>query len=78
MNRDEIRRQRRNILERLYDARLGETRVRLGYVTEHDLRDALGDCTFNLGYLAERGLIQADGPRYRITADGIDAVEQTP
>ncbi len=75
MNRDDIRQQRRHILEQLYDARLSETRVRLGYVTEHHLRDALGECTFNLGYLVERGLVSADGPRYRITADGIDAVE---
>lgn len=74
-NITEIKAQRQNLLEQLYDARLLETKARKGFVSVNDLTDAVGKCQFNLGMLQEIGHVKRDGYRIRITGQGVQAYE---
>lgn len=70
-----IVKQRNDILSLLYDARYKETRVRLGFVTIRDIKDAVGDSEFNIGVLVGLKHIRRDGNKVRITAKGVIAYE---
>ena len=62
------------ILHHLYQARLAQPTA--PWVWRRDLEEvAGGPIAFEAGYLVERGHIIQDGPRYRITTQGIDQVE---
>jgi len=39
-------------------------------------QDAGAGLEFDLGYLTERGYINNDGPKFRITATGMDFIEE--
>ncbi len=75
METKEITKQRQEILTLLYAARLNETEIKKGFISANDLKQAAGECLFNLGVLQELGYIKKDGYRYRITAQGIDHLE---
>lgn len=68
--------QRGAILMLLYGARRTETKHSPGFVAEADIRDALGECEFNLGVLVELGHIRRDGYKYRITGQGVEVCER--
>lgn len=76
MKTKEITKQRQEILDLLYAERLNETDIRKGYISANDLKQATGDCHFNLGILLELGYIEKDGYRYRIIGAGVLAAEQ--
>ncbi|MFS1703784.1 hypothetical protein [Alteromonas sp. AMM-1] len=73
---NEIVKQRHEILSLLYSARQVEKRLKPGYLTESDISDACGECSFNLGVLIELGHIKQDGFKYRITGSGVEKCEQ--
>ncbi len=67
---------RRCLLKALYAVRRSEKKLEV-FVWRRDLEAEAGcDIDFDLGYLIDRGLVQQDGPKYRITALGIDEIEQ--
>lgn len=70
-----IAQQRQEILRLLYRERLQEKTVIKAFVPENELRNALGDCDFNLGVLEERGHIKRNAGKARITGDGVDEFE---
>ncbi len=48
-----------------------------GWVWRRELERQAGSAIdFELNYLSERHYLQADGPKYRISATGIDFIEQ--
>lgn len=64
---------RKELLALLYLAR--EKKPSMGWVTEYDLKNAMGDVAFAVVVLEETGHIKSDGPRYRITGSGVLAHE---
>ena len=72
---DKLIQQRQALLELLYDARVGESRQRPGFIPQKDLQDALGECGFNLGVLEELKYIERKGYQLRITAQGVIIAE---
>lgn len=67
---------RRTVLAHLYRQRCEQPKS--PFVWRRDLEEAAGGpVEFELGYLAERGDIVTDGPKYRITAQGIDQIENS-
>lgn len=68
--------QRQAILETLYAERQASAgKVKGGWVSEYDLKNAHGDVAFALDVLVEIGHIKRDGPRYMITGAGVIACE---
>lgn len=66
---------RRALLGHLYQQRRANPEA--PFVWRRDLENtAGGPVEFELGYLVEHGDIQQDGIKYRITAQGIDRIEQ--
>lgn len=72
---DAIVRQRHEILRLLYRERLEEKTVKKAFVPENEIRNALGDCDFNLGVLEECGHILRNGGKSRITGEGVAVFE---
>lgn len=68
--------QRYELLGFLYAAR--ELKPSNGWVSEYDIKNALGDAAFAIAVLQETGHIKSDGPRHRITGDGVLAYENMP
>jgi NOL1/NOP2/fmu family ribosome biogenesis protein len=68
---------RQQILDVLYQAREAQSgnRAKDGWVTEADLKHAIGDINFALGVLTEIGHVKRDGYRLRITGAGVLACE---
>lgn len=65
---------RRVLLTHLYQQRRSTPKD--PFVWRRDLENTAGaPVEFELGYLLERGDIKQDGIKYRITAQGIDRVE---
>ena len=71
----EYKKQRLDILKELYAAR--EKAPRQGWITMYELKKLSGECLFAIEYLTEREHIKADGNQYRITASGMDVVEDS-
>lgn len=68
---------RLGILRQLYHVRIETPET--PWVWRRDIeQQSGGPIVFELGYLAERGDLALDGPKYRITAQGIDHLEGHP
>lgn len=76
MDKHALIQQRQELLGLLYEKRLQEHTQQKLYVTERDLKDALGNCFFNLKLLLEAGQIESAGFKHRITAKGVEKYEQ--
>ena len=61
--------QRIEVLGLLYTTR--ESDPRDGWVSEYDLKNALGNIRFALSVLVETGQIKRDGNKYQITGNGV-------
>lgn len=72
---DKIIKQRHNLLNLLYQARMAESEHLKAYLPISDLADAIGECRFNLGVLEELGYIERQGYKVRITGAGVLACE---
>jgi len=68
--------QRHDILALLYNARIEETKHQKGFIAINDVKDALGDCEFNLGVLVELNHIDRHGYKVRITGHGVLSCEK--
>ena len=66
--------QRLAVLDILYAAR--ENEPRSGWVSEYDLKNALGDVRFALSVLNETGHIKRDGNQYQIAGSGVLLFEE--
>ena len=69
--------QRQQIVALLYGKRLQECSSQKLSMPQKDLTDAVGDCFFNLRFLAEGGYIEKQGFCYRLSAQGVLMHEQT-
>ena len=82
MDKKALIQQRHDILMLLYAKRLEECSREKLYMAQKDLKDALGDCFFNLRLLTEAGYIECEefciddsGFEYRISASGVEKYE---
>jgi|GEM_PF-1358997 len=68
---------RQQLLVVLYQAREAQANNKLkdGWTTEADLKNAVGDIDFALSVLTELGHVKRDGYRLRITGAGVVACE---
>lgn len=74
MATNENAKQRQRVLEVLYSKR--EEKPKNGWLSEKDLKDAVGETEFPLSVLVELGHVKRDGYKLLITGAGVVACEE--